>query len=232
MYGLPGLDLARWRRTLQRALALEPQHLSCYMLTLEHAVPMARWVEKGRVSLPRDESIARQYELARELLAAHAYEHYEISNWALPGLASRHNLTYWRDEPYLGVGVGAAGSWFGVRHKNTTNVRRYIQSTRAGTTERAELETTPHDEQLQDYLALTLRLREGLDPLAFNARFGLGIVDALGPELAALVQAGHLEWRNERLRVSDASLLLTNEILSRLFSALMLLPRSSEAEVG
>ncbi|MBI4493604.1 MAG: radical SAM family heme chaperone HemW [Chloroflexi bacterium] len=219
MYGLPGLGLARWRHTLERALVLEPDHLSCYLLTLEPSVPMARWVEQGRVSLPRDEAIARQYELARTLLAERGFEHYELSNWARPGRASRHNLTYWRDEPYLGVGAGAASSWQGQRYKNTPHVQTYLRTALAGQPERVEWEQTPAQTRMQDYLALGLRLREGVDPARFEARFGRQLSEVLGAELEVLIAGGPLEWHAGRLRVAEASLLVTNEILARLQAA-------------
>jgi oxygen-independent coproporphyrinogen-3 oxidase len=218
MYGLPELSLPRWRTTLQRALELRPEHLSCYLLTLEPHVPMSRWLEQGRMRLPGELALQHQYQLAREMLSAHGYVHYELSNWALAGRESRHNLTYWRDLPYLGIGAGAASSWRGTRYKNTPHVLAYLTAVEAGQAERIESEETSWPTQVRDYLALALRLREGLDPAIFRSRFRLSLQHVLGEELGLLVRSGHLEWVDGRLRVAEGSLLVTNELLARLSS--------------
>ena len=132
MLGLSGMTVETWLQTLDAALALEPEHLSCYILTVDERVPMGRDVARGRLVLPSDDDIAEQYLATGERLAAAGYEQYEISNWAKPGRPSRHNLTYWRDEPYLGIGAGAAGWVDGVRTKNTPSPRRYMTSVAAG----------------------------------------------------------------------------------------------------
>ena len=108
MYGLPGQSPAHWRETLERAVEQRTDHLSAYLLTVDERVPLGRQVARGRTSLPVDDDVAEMYQDAQRILAAAGFEQYEISNWARPGRASRHNLTYWRDEPYLGIGAGAA----------------------------------------------------------------------------------------------------------------------------
>src|SRR5207253_3389808 len=110
MFGLPGQNLAHWQRTLDQAVALEPDHLSCYLLTLDERVPMGRDVARGKLVLPVDDDLADMYTMTQQHLAQEGYQQYEISNWARPGRASRHNLTYWRDESWIGVGAGAASS--------------------------------------------------------------------------------------------------------------------------
>jgi oxygen-independent coproporphyrinogen-3 oxidase len=220
MFGLPGLDLATWRRTLQDAIALDPQHLSCYLLTVDERVPLGRDVAAGRLSLPGDDDLAAQYELARELLAEAGYEQYEISNWARPGRQSRHNLTYWRDEPYLGVGAGAASSWLGRRTKNTPLVTRYLAAVEAGLRERDEDDAPDQLTAIEDHVALGLRLREGLDPDRFAGRFGMTLEELAGAELSLLLGNGVLERRGDRVRIADRHLLVTNEVLARLLGSI------------
>src|SRR5207248_7087965 len=128
MFGLPGQNLAHWQHTLGQAVALEPDHLSCYLLTLDERVPMGRDVARGRLVLPVDDVLAEMYTATRERLALAGYEQYEISNWARPGRTSRHNLTYWRDQSWIGVGAGAASSFGGRRWKNSSVLERYIAS--------------------------------------------------------------------------------------------------------
>ncbi len=220
MLGLPGMTVERWLETVDGVVELAPEHLSCYILTVDERVPMGRDVARGRLSLPDDDSVADQYLATGERLAAAGYARYEVSNWARPGRACRHNLTYWRDEPYVGVGAGAAGWIGGLRTKNTPSPRRYITSVAAGAAERVEEERPDRQTHLRDFLALGLRLREGIDPSAFEGRFGRTLVDALGAALGDLLAAGSLEWVDGRLRVSESSILVTNEILLRLDEAL------------
>ena len=217
MFGLPGQSLGHWRRTLDQAVELEPDHLSCYLLTLDERVPMGRDVARGRLVLPQDDVLADMYAATRERLAAAGYEQYEISNWARPGQASRHNLTYWRDGAWIGVGAGAASSYAGRRWKNTPVLERYIASMRAeGVAARVEDERPDRLTQLVDTLTLGLRLREGIALDGFAERYGLDLLDALGATGAWLLEAGFLRLESGRLRVAAEHQLITNEILVRL----------------
>jgi oxygen-independent coproporphyrinogen-3 oxidase len=220
MLGLPGMTVARWLETVDGLIELGPEHLSCYILTVDERVPMGRDVARGRLSLPEDDDVADQYLATGERLAAAGYARYEVSNWARSGRACRHNLTYWRDEPYIGVGAGAAGWIGGRRTKNTPSPRRYIASVAAGAVERVEEERPDRQTRLRDFLALGLRLREGIDPAGFQRRFGCTLAEALGPTLGDLLAAGCLESVDGRLRVAEPSILVTNEILLRLDEAL------------
>jgi len=217
MFGLPGQTLAHWRATLEAALALEPDHLSCYLLTLDERVPMGRDVAQGRLVLPVDDDLAEMYSTTRESLAAAGYAQYEISNWARPGHASRHNLTYWRDEAWIGVGAGAASSHAGRRWKNTPVLERYIESVaRDGRALCAEDEVPDRVTQMLDYLTLGLRLREGVALDAFAGRFGVELLPLLGETGAWLISMGLLESDGTHVRVSAEHQLITNEMLVRI----------------
>jgi oxygen-independent coproporphyrinogen-3 oxidase len=220
MYGLPGQSAAHWRATLERALRLEPDHLSAYLLTIDERVPLGRQVARGQVLLPPDDELAEMYASAQALLPAAGLEQYEISNWAKPGRASRHNLTYWRDEPYLALGAGAAGSFGGRRYKHTPSPAGYIAAVAAGRSDLLEDETTDPRTAAQDHLALGLRLREGLDLERFRRRFGYSLLEASQPVATDLLAAGLLERRAGRLRIAADHLLVSNEIILRLHEAL------------
>jgi putative oxygen-independent coproporphyrinogen III oxidase len=220
MLGLAGMAVESWLSTLDGAVALGPEHLSCYILTVDERVPMGRDVASGRLVLPSDDEIAEQYLATGQQLAAAGFEQYEISNWALPGCQSRHNLTYWRDEPYIGIGAGAAGWVDGVRTKNSPSPRRYMMSVAAGRVTRVEEERPDRFTRLGDAVALGLRLREGIDLDALAARIGIDVGGAIGRELDDLVGAGCLEWHGRRLRVTEPSILVTSELLVRIESAL------------
>ena len=127
MYGLPGQTIGDWRRTLDALSEIAPPHASLYCLAIEKGTPMERWVDSGALPEPDPDLAAEMYETAEEAMARRGYRHYEISNWALPGFESRHNLVYWRNEPYLGVGPGAHSYLDGVRFWNLRSPREYVR---------------------------------------------------------------------------------------------------------
>ncbi|MBV9170575.1 MAG: radical SAM family heme chaperone HemW [Chloroflexi bacterium] len=217
MFGLPGQTLAHWQHTLDQAVSLEPDHLSCYLLTLDERVPMGRDVAAGRLTVPDDDKLADMYEFTRTRLAVAGYEQYEVSNWARPGQASRHNLTYWRDGEWLGIGAGAASAYGGRRWKNTPVLERYIRSMHAdGSAQRVEDEAPDFVTRLMDHVTLGLRLRQGIVLEEFRARFGADLREVLGTEGHELATAGVLECDGTRLRVPAERQMILNEILVRL----------------
>jgi oxygen-independent coproporphyrinogen-3 oxidase len=217
MFGLPGQSLDHWSRTLDQAVALEPDHLSCYLLTLDEKVPMGRDVAAGRLALPPDDDLADMYTVTRRRLAAAGFEQYEISNWSRPGQASRHNLTYWRDGQWVGVGAGAASAYAGRRWKNTPVLERYIASVSAtGCAMRTEDEVPDRFTRMLDHLTLGLRLREGVSVSDFSARFGSELTEVLGETGQWLIAQGVLRLTDDRLSISADHQLVTNEILVRL----------------
>ncbi|HEY2594803.1 MAG TPA: radical SAM family heme chaperone HemW [Chloroflexota bacterium] len=221
MFGLPGQSLQHWEQTLDQAVGLQPDHLSCYLLTLDEKVQMGRDVARGKLILPADDDLAEMYSATRVRLAEAGFEQYEISNWARPGRASRHNLTYWRDGEWIGVGAGAASSYSGRRWKNTPVLERYIASVaRSGAADTVEDERPDRRTQILDTLTLGLRLREGVSLDAFYGRFGIGLLEALGETGEWLLASRFLEVDGARVRIVDEHQLITNEILVRIEEAL------------
>jgi oxygen-independent coproporphyrinogen-3 oxidase len=145
MFGLPEQSIAQWQDSLDRGMALEPDHVSLYGLQLEVGTPLEADVRMGRTGRPDDDLAADMYLAAEETLGGAGFRHYEISNWALLGRESRHNLVYWRNGPYLGVGPGAHSSLFGYRFANMKSPRWYIRS----------LGLEPDDESIVGNLAIT-----------------------------------------------------------------------------
>jgi len=127
IYGLPGQSVADWQRTLDAVLPLDVEHVSLYCLTIEPGTPMQRWLHNGTIMAPDPDTAADQYEAACHALAAAGYGHYEISNWAKPGRECRHNIVYWRNRPYLGLGAGAHGMAGGYRYQVVRQPRTYIK---------------------------------------------------------------------------------------------------------
>jgi oxygen-independent coproporphyrinogen-3 oxidase len=200
---------------------LEPDHLSCYLLTLDEKVQMGRDVARGKLVLPEDDTLAEMYTTTRSRLAAAGFEQYEISNWSKPGQASRHNLTYWRDGQWIGVGAGAASAYAGRRWKNAPALERYIASVRdGGLAARVEDEAPDRLTRILDTLSLGLRLREGVSLAEFQSRYSVALPEALGETGTWLQDSGFLEVCGDRAVIAEDYQLITNEILVRVEQAL------------
>ncbi len=224
IYGLPGQTLASWEQSVRAALTLDPAHLSLYCLTIEPGTPMQRWLENGRIPLPDPDLAADQYDLACHLLAEAGLEHYEISNWAKPGLACEHNLTYWRNGEYLGLGAGAHGHAVGIRYEVVKQPRVYVRRMNTAvspppyplTAATARHHTLTRREAMSDSLITQLRLlQEGLDTAVFAAQFGQTLEEAYGDTLLQLKEWGLLEERNGRLLLTRKGWFLSNQVFYR-----------------
>ena len=233
IYGLPRQSLAQWQDTLQRLATLEPAHVSLYCLTVEEGTPLHRWVERGEVPHPDPDLAADMYQYARELLGNLDYHHYEISNWAQPGLDSRHNLAYWRNLPYLGVGPGAHSCLGGHRFWDMDSPRGYIEAAQRWA---AELAAPPGEitadwldtvgpvggyEAIDDDLAaaetmfLGLRLLEGLDVAEASARLDDDLAARYQPQLDDLVELGLLVREDTVYRLHPSAYLIANQVFEQ-----------------
>ncbi len=216
IYGLPGQSLAAWRDNLEQAMALEPEHVSLYGLVVEEGTPLARQVARGKVSPPDDDLMADMYELAHEVISTSGLVRYEVSNWALPGHEARHNLVYWNNQPYIGAGAGAHGYLDGCRYSNELLPARYIRRVEQGELSAVEREPISHDLERAETVILGLRLDAGVSAAAFRARYGEDMVDCYGAVIAEMEHLGLLEWRGERLHLTERGRLLSNEVFQRL----------------
>ncbi len=227
IFGLPGQSLDGWRRNLEEALRLEPDHISAYALTVEEGTALARNVARGRTPPPDPDLQADMYELTEDLLASAGYEHYELSNWARPGRQCRHNLVYWRNGEYLGVGAGAHSYLDGVRFANERLPSRYLaavnetwEASQAGgpTTMRqvASIERETDEMRMAETAILGLRLVEGVDLVAFERRFGRRFEDVYAAELPELFSFGLIERADGHIRLTRRGRLLGNEVFQRL----------------
>ena len=207
IYGAAGETLQDWRATLEAALALDPPHVSAYALTLEPGTPLARRVAAGEVSAPDDDDQAAKYELADDVLTAAGLGWYEISNWARPGHECAHNLLYWLQGEYLGVGCAAHGHTLGPdgsarRWWNVRTPERYIAAVERGESPEAGSETLDAATRAEEALTLALRTRSGVR----TARD------------AGLVDAGLAVWRDGHLVLTRSGRLIANEATIRLVS--------------
>jgi oxygen-independent coproporphyrinogen-3 oxidase len=216
MFGLPAQTMAHWHETLNQALALQPEHLSLYSLIIEEGTPFYTWTQEGRI-IPGDEDLcADMYEYADELLPAAGYENYEISNWALPGHQCRHNLTYWHNLPYLGMGAGAYSSYGGRRFSNVLEPLEYIRLLKAGLRPEAGSETVGRVQEMTETAFLGLRTAMGLHLPTFEQRFGEPFAQFVGERLHVVGEAGLVEQTQDWLRLSKRGRLLGNEVFLRM----------------
>ena len=223
MFGLPKQSPAVWRKTLQTAIELNTEHLSLYSLTVEPGTALAAWVARGQVTAPDPDLAADLYEIAQEMLATACFEQYEISNWArgavgddlLPRFASRHNVVYWRNEPYLGFGPGAHGWFGGVRRAVVTDVGAYIRRVERGEPYWAMEEPISPELEMGETMMLGLRLVDaGVERRAFHQRFGVDVAEVYPDQMSSLLAAELIELTPERVRLTPRALLIGNEVFA------------------
>lgn len=226
IYGLCDQPIAAWQHSLEEALALAPEHLSLYALTVEEGTPLARDVARGRVTPPDPDVQAEHYEWTEERLARAGYEHYEISNWARPGRRCKHNLVYWQNREYLGLGAGAHSHLDGVRFSSVLLPNRYAELVDESAASFANdigammhvigAETITPALAMADTLILGLRLIEGVDVRVFARRHRVEIDSVHGDLLREFVGYGLLERTETHLRLTPRGRLLSNELFQRL----------------
>ncbi len=202
IYGAHGETLASWRRTLEEAIGLGPEHISAYALTVEPATPLGRKVTAGLVPAPDPDLQADMYELACELLGAAGYRHYEVSNWARPGHECRHNLGYWECRPYLGLGAGAHSARGERRWWNLRSPLAYLEAVEAGRLPVGGEERLSPDERRLEEVLLRLRTLRGLPASEVPAGAA-----------AALLDRGLLERSNGHVVATERGMLLLNELV-------------------
>lgn len=205
--GLPGQTMNDWRRNLDEALSMRPEHLSLYLLEVHEGTPLAAQLQSGRRPMPDEELAAEMYETMIDTLAAAGYHQYEISNFSLPGFESRHNTKYWRLEPVYGFGV-SAHSFDGVERyateRDTLKYVRMIEEAGIAEVYREQIDTAAES------AFLGLRLNEGIDLGGYKERFGIDLKD----KVAALEENGLVETQSGRVRLTRRGMLFSNEVFA------------------
>jgi oxygen-independent coproporphyrinogen-3 oxidase len=237
IFGIPYQTLESWQLSLELGLSLGPDHLSLYSLTIEPGTPFENWVTRGLLSEPDQDLSAEMYERASEFLNERGFEQYEISNWArrdeVNGLLTcQHNLQYWRNLPYLGLGAGAHGYADGKRTANVRSPGLYTQKllTRDEkdnqnnlpfpmTPATASVVTIDRSEEIKETMMMGLRLtEEGISQKEFQARFGTTLEDVFDTQIDDLIEVGLLErdrMTNDHLRLTPRGRLLGNQVFLR-----------------
>jgi oxygen-independent coproporphyrinogen-3 oxidase len=229
IYGLPYQSTDQWSHTLNEAIGLEPDHISLYSLQIEKGTPLAVDVAIGKTPIPDDDLAADMYEEAQRRLAGNGFTQYEISNWSKPKLESQHNLLYWLNEPYLGVGPGAHSWIAGQRFANLKSPRRYVtvvgknyevvgpdpvasMRSPAGAVEDVDITTPAID--VAETMMMGMRLNQGVTHKRFEKRFGVGVNIVFPDEVKRLLNLGLVEVTDDALMLSERGRLLGNEVFA------------------
>lgn len=214
IYGLPGQTEESWRETVEAALSLAPEHLSCYGLTVEEGTPLAGRVARGE-RLPDDDMQAALYLWTVERLAQAGYEQYEISNFAKAGYQSRHNLKYWMGREYIGFGAAAHSDFGGCRYGYIRDLEGYIRGVMDGDRLLSESEMIPARERGGEYLMLRLRTTLGIEEWEYRREFYMNF-DPLAAKLSEYEQRGWAEQVGRRWRLTPEGFLLSNRLIGEL----------------
>jgi oxygen-independent coproporphyrinogen-3 oxidase len=216
IYGIPGQTADHWEEALDAAIALKPEHVSAYSLSLDAGSQFKREAEAGEFALPDEEICAAMYERAVIKLNNAGYGRYEISNFSLPGYECRHNMNYWERGEYVGLGPGAWSFISGRRYANIADTMEYVQRLSSGRTIIDDQENVGSRSSERETVLLSLRTTKGLDLSRFEQEFGPDRLGRLERNAVLLRDAGLLRVKEGRLTLTDRGILLLDEALARL----------------
>ena len=210
MYGIPGQTMESFGATLDEVISLFPKHISVYGLIVEEGTPFYKM--RDRLDLPSEDEECDMYLFAAKKLSAAGYSHYEISNYALAGFECRHNLKYWQDEEYIGVGLSAA-SYLGQRYVNTKKFDEYLSGRGANYNREYEAPDCK-----TEYIMLRLRLSRGISLSHYKERFGEDFVSLRRELIEKLKSFGYLEYDKDTVRLTEKGFYVSNYIISELIT--------------
>ena len=210
MCGLPKQTLTAWKETVLRIVGLRPEHISCYALKVEEGTPL--WGYKELANLPDDDTQADMYLAASDILRDYGYEHYEISNFAKKGFASKHNMKYWTGGEYLGFGPTAASDFAGKRFTILRDLQGYIQGIAKKETVLSECETIPARERAGEYVMLRLRTSDGISAEEYERQYLMPFAP-LEKAMQRFREKGYAVYENDRWHLTEPGWLVSNQII-------------------
>ncbi len=216
MFGFPKETLESWIEDINQALKLYPEHISAYSLMIEEGTPLFSMLQTGQIKEISEELSLSMYEEVIHRLSSAGYEHYEISNFSLKGFSSRHNSNYWRQEIYLGFGTAAHSYDLKRRWWNISNLKEYINKINSGVLPIEEEEILLGDTKFNDLISRALRTREGLDLDYIEKELGKKYSSYIKTVGEKFISSGHLEEKDNHLRLTHKGLLLSNVIMSEM----------------
>jgi oxygen-independent coproporphyrinogen III oxidase len=214
MMWLPQQDVASWLESVERLIALGPEHASLYMLEIYPNAPLREEMARAQWSQAPDDDVAAMYVEAMERLEGAGYRQYEISNVSRPGRESRHNLKYWRDGEWRGFGPGAHSTRDAVRWKNLSSTEEYVSSVFRGNRLNTDERRLSREEQLEEALFTGLRLVEGIDLAGIRRRYGVDVWGRFGTDLQPFSDEGLLVYDGASLKLTRRGMLLAHEVMT------------------
>jgi len=206
IFGLPASDLVHWQTTLDKAVELGVQHISAYSLTVERDTAFGRAVRQGTLMMIDEAAERTMYELTRNQLKSAGFEHYEISNFAKPGFACRHNLRYWKNRPVIGIGPAAAGWYQGQRTTNVKDIDVYLDAIEAGRSAHQYVQTPTPEQIASETAVLNLRLLEGIDRDEYRRQTGFDVFEMFGEAIDKNQNLGFLNSTETHVFLTDLGL--------------------------
>ena len=214
IYALPGQTMEQVKDNVAKAIGLDIPHMSLYSLILENHTVFMNRMRRGKLPLPKEELEAEMFEYIIVELERVGFEHYEISNFSKPGFESRHNLMYWDNAEYYGIGAGASGYVNGVRYKNHGPIRHYLSAVEEGNARITE-EHLSQKEQMEEEMFLGLRKKSGVSMARFEEKFGRSFDGLYGEIVRDLVQQGLMQIEGDRVRMTKRGLFLGDTVAER-----------------
>ena len=214
IYALPGQTMEQVKENVAKAIGLDIPHMSLYSLILENHTVFMNRMRRGKLPLPKEELEAEMFEYIIAELERACFEHYEISNFSKSGFESRHNLMYWDNAEYYGIGAGASGYVNGVRYKNHGPIRHYLSAVEEGNARITE-EHLSQKEQMEEEMFLGLRKKSGVSMVRFEEKFGRSFAGLYGEIVKDLVQQGLMQVEGDRVRMTKRGLFLGDTIAER-----------------
>ena len=214
IYALPGQTMEQVKDNVAKAIGLDIPHMSLYSLILENHTVFMNRMRRGKLPLPKEELEAEMFEYIIAELEKSGFEHYEISNFSKPGFESRHNLMYWDNAEYYGIGAGASGYVNGVRYKNHGPIRHYLSAVEEGNARITE-EHLSQKEQMEEEMFLGLRKKSGVSMARFEEKFGRTFDGLYGEIVRDLVQQGLMQIEGDRVRMTKRGLFLGDTVAER-----------------
>ena len=214
IYAMPKQTMEDVKTNVAKAIALDIPHMSLYSLILENHTVFMNRMRRGKLPLPKEDLEAEMFEYIIAELEKAGFEHYEISNFSKPGFESRHNLMYWDNAEYYGIGAGASGYVYGVRYKNHGPIRHYLQAVEAGNARVQEEVLTLH-EKMEEEMFLGLRKKSGVSKKRFEEKFGVSFEDQYGAVVSELTEQGLLVPDRDIVRMTKQGLFLGDTVAEK-----------------
>ena len=212
MFSLPGQTLKNWRDTIEKIVALNPAHLSCYSLKIEENTPFYKDYQAKRFEIPDDETDRQMYEVIKQVLNPKGYKHYEISNFAKPGFCCHHNRVYWKGNPYIGIGAGSHSFMDNNRYVNEALPIKYIEKIKARISPIIEKRQISKHEKMSDFIILGLRLIEGVNDKEFYTRFHQSVEETFPGKVDKYIKMGLMEKKEGYFYLTARGIDVSNQI--------------------